>query len=78
MWFSPAADRLAYVSFNDSIVPEIKLPIYSEPDSFNLYTEQVIIRYPTVNLFFFETFTSLINLLSTAIFKHPTSEPSRC
>lgn len=49
IWFSPAADRIAYVSFNDTVVPEVRLPIYSEPDSFNLYTEQVIIRYPTVS-----------------------------
>lgn len=52
LWFSPAGDRLAYISFNDSTVPEVKLPIYSEPDSFNLYTEQVIIRYPTVSTTF--------------------------
>ena len=48
LWFSKSGDRLAYMTFNDSSVPEIRLPIYSEPDSFQLYTEQVIIRYPTV------------------------------
>nr|CAH0102070.1 unnamed protein product [Daphnia galeata] len=47
MWFSESGDRLSYIAFNDTAVPEIKLSIYSEPDSFELYTEQVLIRYPT-------------------------------
>lgn len=51
LWFSESGDRLSYITFNDTAVPEIRLPIYSEPDSFELYTEQVIIRYPTVSLF---------------------------
>jgi hypothetical protein len=41
-------DRLSYIAFNDTAIPEIKLSINSEPDSFELYTEQVLIRYPTV------------------------------
>ncbi len=49
LWFSKNGDRLVYITFNDTSVPEIKLPIYSEPDSFHLYTEEVIIRYPTVS-----------------------------
>ena len=48
LWFSETGDRLSYIAFNDTAVPEIKLPIYSEPDSFELYTEHVILRYPTV------------------------------
>lgn len=47
LWFSESGDRLSYIAFNDTAVPEINLPIYSEPDSFELYTEQVLIRYPT-------------------------------
>ncbi|XP_046645659.1 prolyl endopeptidase FAP-like isoform X1 [Daphnia pulicaria] len=47
MWFSETGDRLSYIAFNDTAIPEIKLSIYSEPDSFELYTEQVLIRYPT-------------------------------
>lgn len=49
LFFSEDGNRLCFVTFNDTEVPEIKLPIYSEPDSFQLYTEQVIIRYPTVS-----------------------------
>jgi hypothetical protein len=49
MWFSETGDRLSYIAFNDTAIPEIKLSIYSEPDSFELYTEQVLIRYPTVS-----------------------------
>ena len=49
VWFSANGERLAYVTFNDTGVPEVRLPIYSEPDSFQLYTEQVLLRYPTVS-----------------------------
>jgi len=57
MWFSETGDRLSYIAFNDTAVPEIKLSIYSEPDSFELYTEQVLIRYPTASSIFYKVFT---------------------
>ncbi len=28
LWFSPDSSRLAYIQFNDSLVAEVKLPIY--------------------------------------------------
>ena len=51
VWFSANGERLAFVTFNDTAVPEVRLPIYSEPDSFQLYTEQVLLRYPTVSYY---------------------------
>jgi hypothetical protein len=57
MWFSESGDRLSYIAFNDTAVPEIKLSIYSEPDSFELYTEQVLIRYPTVSHYYYYKIT---------------------
>lgn len=59
LWFSESGDRLSYITFNDTAVPEIRLPIYSEPDSFELYTEQVIIRYPTVSYWLLTILLSL-------------------
>jgi hypothetical protein len=49
LYFSEDGNRLCFITFNDTEVPEIQLKIYSEPDSFRLYTEHAIIRYPTVN-----------------------------
>jgi len=46
-WFSDNGDHLSFVSVNDTAVPEVNLPIYSDPDSFHLYTEKVMIRFPT-------------------------------
>jgi hypothetical protein len=49
IYFSEDGNRLCFITFNDTEVPEIQLKIYSEPDAFQLYTEHAIIRYPTVN-----------------------------
>ena len=49
LWFSDNGEHLCYMSLNDSAVPEANLAVYSEPDSFNLFSEKVIIRYPTVS-----------------------------
>ena len=51
-WFSENGDHLSFVSVNDTAVPEVNLPIYSDPDSFHLYTEKVMIRFPTVGTSF--------------------------
>lgn len=47
-WFSEDGEHLSFVSYNDTAVPEIDLSLYSEPDSFDLYSEKVVIRFPTV------------------------------
>ena len=63
LWFSGNGERLSYITFNDTAVPEVRLPIYSEPDSFQLYTEQIMLRYTTVSNSSFSTIVQRHNIL---------------
>jgi len=69
VWFSTNGERLAYVTFNDTGIPEVRLPIYSEPDSFQLYTEQVFLRYPTPSSPIPKVSLQVIDLMDNASIK---------
>jgi hypothetical protein len=47
-WWSPDATHLAYLRFNETAVPEYKLPLYAKSNE--SYPEEVIIKYPKVGL----------------------------
>lgn len=49
MWFSKNGSRLAYISFNDTLVPAQNVPVYGTPgDPTWQYTQYISIRYPKV------------------------------
>lgn len=45
MWFSPTGAYLAFIKFNDSLVPEYPFPKYNPPNS---YPENIAVKYPKV------------------------------
>lgn len=46
MWFSPDGYRLAYLKFNETLVPEYKLQMYENPHA--SYPREVSVKYPKV------------------------------
>lgn len=45
MWWSPQGDKLAFLKFNDTLVPEFTIPYYVQPGH-DEYPELVSIKYP--------------------------------
>ncbi|TFK34032.1 dipeptidyl peptidase IV N-terminal region-domain-containing protein [Crucibulum laeve] len=49
IWWSPDSSHLAFLSFDETLVPEFKFPIYNPTDDSDAvvpYTEDVVMRYP--------------------------------
>lgn len=45
LWFSPQGDKLGFLRFNDTLVPEFPIPYYVQ-DGHSEYPEVVTIKYP--------------------------------
>lgn len=71
-WWSPDATHIAYLRFNETEVPEFKLPLYAKSN--DSYPQELVIKYPKVNYHlpfvigpkhsFFDSFTNLLGRLS--------------
>ncbi|XP_050530532.1 venom dipeptidyl peptidase 4-like isoform X2 [Daktulosphaira vitifoliae] len=49
VWLSPAGTNLVYASFNDTLVPKIKIPYYGIPDTlYDQYSHLISFHYPKV------------------------------
>ena len=48
LWFSPDGSRLAYLKFNETMVPEYRLQLYMHDKENNQYPTDVGIKYPKV------------------------------
>ncbi|KAJ3038694.1 hypothetical protein HK097_003092 [Rhizophlyctis rosea] len=46
LWFSPDGSRLAYLKFNETLVPEYRLQLYMHEKENNQYPTDVGIKYP--------------------------------
>lgn len=49
LWFSPTSNKLAYLSFDETLVPEYSYPVYNpSEDSYKVvpYPDEVTMRYP--------------------------------
>lgn len=54
MWFSKQGGKIAYASFNDSLIPTMQIPLYGTPGNIKYqYTKIVGVHYPKVRFFFF-------------------------
>lgn len=54
MWFSKQGTRLAYASYNDSLVPTMQIPVYGTPGNLAYqYPNIVSIHYPKVRAWFY-------------------------
>ena len=49
MWFSPDGDLIAYLKFNETLVPEYKFQMYETPHS--TYNRDVSVKYPKPGCF---------------------------
>lgn len=45
LWWSPQGDKLGFLKFNDTLVPEFPIPYYVQ-DGYSEYPELVTIKYP--------------------------------
>ena len=53
MWFSPEGGRLAFATFNDSLVDTMNFPLYGQPGELPFqYPFQQSIKYPKVIIMF--------------------------
>jgi hypothetical protein len=59
-WWSPDASHIAYLRFNETEVPEYKLPLYAKSN--DSYPQELVIKYPKVS------FISLIRHDSDMLF----------
>ncbi|KAJ3025971.1 UNVERIFIED_CONTAM: hypothetical protein HDU68_006411 [Siphonaria sp. JEL0065] len=46
MWFSPDGSKLAYLKFNDALVPSFKVQLYFHESTGQQYPEDLSIKYP--------------------------------
>lgn len=55
LWFSPDASEIAFIKFDDTLVPKINIPIYGKPgDIDDQYPGELIVDYPKVCVYEFK------------------------